>query len=165
MTTQGGTGFLENVWGKEQEVGVNWTWIWILVLPLFSSWTWESCLSLWLEYFIVSFHNFIRGHNRSHFGVSPWWWTIIALLGLMYINLLCVCMLSHSVVSDSWRSHGLSPARLLCPWGSPGRNTGVGCHALFKGSSQPRDQNQVSSLQADSLLSEPQGSPNWWYHV
>ena len=26
------------------------------------------------------------------------------------------CVLSHSVVSDSLRPHGLQPARLLCPW-------------------------------------------------
>ena len=25
--------------------------------------------------------------------------------------------------------HGLEPARLLCPWSSPGKETGVGCHA------------------------------------
>ena len=25
------------------------------------------------------------------------------------------------------------PARLLCPWDSRGRNTGVGCHALLQG--------------------------------
>ena len=25
--------------------------------------------------------------------------------------------------------------RLFCPWDSPGKNTGVGCHALFRGSS------------------------------
>ena len=30
-------------------------------------------------------------------------------------------------------THGLSPARLLCPWDSPGKNTGVGCHFLFLG--------------------------------
>ena len=27
---------------------------------------------------------------------------------------------------------GLLPARLLCPWDSPGSNTGVGCHALLQ---------------------------------
>ena len=27
---------------------------------------------------------------------------------------------------------GLEPARLLCPWDSPGKNTGVGCHALLQ---------------------------------
>ena len=26
--------------------------------------------------------------------------------------------------------HGLQPPRFLCPWHSPGKNTGVGCHAL-----------------------------------
>ena len=38
-----------------------------------------------------------------------------------------------SVTPDSLRPHGLSPARLLCPWDSPGKNTGVGCHALVQG--------------------------------
>ena len=28
---------------------------------------------------------------------------------------------------------GLQPARLLCPWDFPGKNTGVGCHALLQG--------------------------------
>ena len=26
-----------------------------------------------------------------------------------------------------------SPPRLLCPWNSPGKNTGVGCHSLLQG--------------------------------
>ena len=29
--------------------------------------------------------------------------------------------------------HGLQPTRLLCPWDSPGKNTGVGCHSLLQG--------------------------------
>ena len=37
---------------------------------------------------------------------------------------------NHSVVSDSLQPHGLQPTRLLCPWDSPGKNTGVGCHFL-----------------------------------
>ena len=28
---------------------------------------------------------------------------------------------------------GLQPARLLCPWDSPGKNSGVGCHFLLQG--------------------------------
>ena len=39
---------------------------------------------------------------------------------------------SHSVVSDSVRPHGLESTRLLCPWNSPGKNTGVGHHALLQ---------------------------------
>ena len=36
----------------------------------------------------------------------------------------------HSVRDAVAVSHGLQPTRLLCPWDSPGRNTGVGCHVL-----------------------------------
>ena len=38
------------------------------------------------------------------------------------------CDFSRSVVPDSVR-----PSRLLCPWDSPGKNTGVGCHFLLQG--------------------------------
>ena len=38
---------------------------------------------------------------------------------------------SRSVVSDSYRPHGLQPTRLLCPWDFPGKSTGVGCHCLL----------------------------------
>ena len=36
-------------------------------------------------------------------------------------------------MSNSSRPHGLQPARLLCPWNSPGKNTGVGSHFLLQG--------------------------------
>ena len=36
-------------------------------------------------------------------------------------------------MSNSLRHYGLQPAKLLCPWDSPGNNTGVGCHALLQG--------------------------------
>ena len=38
-------------------------------------------------------------------------------------------------MSDSLRPHGphgLQPTRLLRPWDSPGKNTGVGCHLLLQ---------------------------------
>ena len=38
-----------------------------------------------------------------------------------------------SVVSDSLQPYGPWPTRLLCPWDSPGENTGVGCHSLLQG--------------------------------
>ena len=46
-----------------------------------------------------------------------------------------------SVVSDSLRPHGL-----YSPWTSPGQNTGVGSFSLLQGSSQPRNQTQVSHI-------------------
>ena len=39
---------------------------------------------------------------------------------------------SSSVVSDSVRPHRGQPTRLPCPWDSPGKNTGVGCHFLLQ---------------------------------
>ena len=37
-----------------------------------------------------------------------------------------------SVVSDSVWPHKRQPIGLLCPWDSPGKNTGVGCHFLLQ---------------------------------
>ena len=34
-------------------------------------------------------------------------------------------------MSNPQRSHGLQPTRALCPWDSPGKSTGVGCHRLL----------------------------------
>ena len=42
-------------------------------------------------------------------------------------------MATHSSIL-AWRiTWTEEPARLLCPWDSPGKNTGVGCHALLQG--------------------------------
>ena len=35
-------------------------------------------------------------------------------------------------MSDSVRPQRWQPIRLPCPWDSPGKNTGVGCHFLFQ---------------------------------
>ena len=35
-------------------------------------------------------------------------------------------------MSNSVRPHRWQPTRLLCPWDSPGKNTGVGCHFLLQ---------------------------------
>ena len=43
-----------------------------------------------------------------------------------------LCTLNHSAVSNS-ATHGLQPARLLCPWNLLGKNTGVGCHFCLQG--------------------------------
>ena len=51
---------------------------------------------------------------------------------------LCVCVFlcMHyvtSVVSDSVQPYGLQPARILCPWDSPGENNGMSGHVLLQG--------------------------------
>ena len=63
------------------------------------------------------------------------------------------------VVSNSLRPHELWPARLLCPWNSPGKNTGVGCHFLLQGIF-PTQGSYLRLLhllhrQVDSLPSQP----------
>ena len=35
-------------------------------------------------------------------------------------------------MSDSVRPHRRQPTRLPCPWDSPGKNTGVGCHFFLQ---------------------------------
>ena len=40
---------------------------------------------------------------------------------------------SCSVISDSLWPHVLQTTRFLCPWNSPGKNTGVGCHSFLQG--------------------------------
>ena len=42
-----------------------------------------------------------------------------------------VCLVTQSY--PTLQLHGLQPSRLLCPWESPDKNTGVGCHALLQG--------------------------------
>ena len=58
------------------------------------------------------------------------------------------------------------PARLLCPWDSLGKNTGVGCHFLFHGIFLTQGLNLgLLHWQADSLLLSHQGSPYGTWHV
>ena len=45
------------------------------------------------------------------------------------IHTMCAC----SVMSDSLQPRILHLARFLCPWDSPAKNIGVGCHFLLQG--------------------------------
>ena len=67
--------------------------------------------------------------------VSPTFLPSLGIRGLQGCSLLKLgcAVLSHSTVSDSLQLHEPQPTRLLCPWNSPGKNTGVGCHALLRG--------------------------------
>ena len=49
-----------------------------------------------------------------------------------YISHLHVCSVA-SVMSDSLLPYEPQPARLLCPWNSPSKDTGGGCRALLQG--------------------------------
>ena len=66
-------------------------------------------------------------------------------------------------MSDSLRPAGLQPAGLLCPWDSPGKNIGVGCHALLQEIFPTQGLNLCLSCllhwQAGSLPLAPPGEP------
>ena len=51
--------------------------------------------------------------------------TMLPCRGKHRIQCVCACSVA-SVPSDSLQRYGLQPTRLLCPWDSPGKKTGVG---------------------------------------
>ena len=57
-----------------------------------------------------------------------------------------------SVMSDSVRPHRRQPTRLPCPWDSPGKNTGMGCHFLLQ-CMKVKSQSEVA--QSCPTLSDP----------
>ena len=68
----------------------------------------------------------------------------------------------HSVVSDSVWPHGLGPPRLLHPWDSPGKNTGVACHFLLQGIFLTQESNLgLLHCRQPLYCLSPQGSP--WF--
>ena len=72
--------------------------------------------------------------------------------------LRCLMCLFAQSCPTLW-SHGLEPARLLCPWNAPGKDTGAGCHA-------PRGPN--CSLHSPCLFLHScthTQSPSWVWHT
>ena len=66
--------------------------------------------------------------------------------------------------------YGLQPTNLLCPWNSPGKNTGAGCHFLLQGIFLTQGLNLplfcLLQGQAGSLpLVPPQKHNCWWYSL
>ena len=71
------------------------------------------------------------------------WWAVVCgvaesrtrlkrLSGSSSSIVVISCQFSQSVVSNFVRPHRWQPTRLPCPWDSPGKNTGVGCHFLLQ---------------------------------
>ena len=62
-----------------------------------------------------------------------------------------------SVVSNSLQPYGLLPARLLCSWDSPGKNTGGGCRGLLQGIFPIQGLNLGLLHCRQTLITEPPG--------
>ena len=56
---------------------------------------------------------------------------MFSLLESSICSKFCCCYIT-SVVSDSVQPQRRQPTRLPCPWDSPDKNTGVGCHFLLQ---------------------------------
>ena len=83
-----------------------------------------------------------------------------ALISLLLPSSACSVA---SVVSNSLWPHGLYLARLLCPWGSQGKDTGAGCCFLFQGLFPTQGSNRsllhLLHWQAGFLPLAPPGKP------
>ena len=74
--------------------------------------------------------------------------------------LLCCCVLSLSVISNSVRPHGLQPARLLYPWGFSRQEYWSGLTCPPRGDlCNPGIEPRSFTLQVDSLPSGPPRKP------
>jgi len=94
-----------------------------------STWwkTWVGNESHGEHWFNVVSCKMAFGHSR---------FSLLAGLNLPFqcSSFLTLCaVLSHSVVSNSLRPHDCSPPGSSVHGDSPGKNTGVGCHALLQG--------------------------------
>ena len=118
-----------------------------------SPWTDRQSLSFtglhrWLTYLL----------GRCLFGL-PWGLCFGPLGDLLslpsHIFFSCLegsCVLSRSVMSDSFQPYGLWTASLLCPLDFSGKNTGVGCHFLLQGIFPTQDSNPVSPALAGGFF-------------
>ena len=72
-----------------------------------------------------------------------------------YLLCCCSCLVAKScpTLCDPM---DCSPPRLLCPWNSPGKNAGVGCHFLLQGI-EPRDRTFIFCLAGGFFNTEPSG--------
>ena len=72
----------------------------------------------------------------------------------------------RAAVSDSRWPHRLQPARLLCPWDSPGKHIGASSHSLLQGTfpTQGLNPGLPHCMQILSCLSH-HGSPRTWDEV
>ena len=92
--------------------------------------------------------------DNDHFRPNMHW---ERYLHVSMVSLTCMA----SVVSASLQPYGLCKhIRFLCPWDSPGKNAGVGCHPLLQGIFPTRGSNlRLLHWQADSLPLNHQDHP------
>ena len=77
-----------------------------------------------------------------------------------HIGCFRACVLSRFGPVQLFATPWTVACQAPCPWDSPGKNTGVGCHALFQGIFLTQGTSPAApALQVDSLLLSHQGNP------
>ena len=72
------------------------------------------------------------------------WWpkaNSVSLLLALFISFMVNFSFDIYCEKHAMQPCGLWPTRLLCPWDSPGKDTGVGCRALLQGISPTQETN------------------------
>ena len=86
----------------------------------------------------------------------------LVLLHCKKLEVYVLVTQSHLTLCDPTNC---KPTRLLCPWNSPNKNTGVGCRSLLQEIFLTQDQTLVFWLQVDCLLLEEARRPPMKCHI
>ena len=91
------------------------------------------------------------------------WITLPSRLKIFTLVCCCCCLVAKLCLTIC-DPMDCSPPRILCPWDSSGKSTGVGCPSLFQGIFLTQGSNPHLLLwQADSLAREPSGKLRHMY--
>ena len=121
------------------------------------SWNYDRFVILFIHFYCFHFFFFLPLNILwipSQCGIVLTQFSLLAPLVFYCEQIImpyCCCQVT-SVVSDSVRPHRRQSTRLLCPWDSPGKNTGVGCHFLLQ---CMKVKNQSEVAQSCPTLSDP----------
>ena len=149
--------------GREVLVGIVKETILIHLFPFgelsWSTWAWTPYIESFVSFFSQTYSHFHGSHKPQALAwhkLMQLWWHLYFCALLFFNHLL---LFSRSVVSHSLQPHEEQPTRLLYPWNSPGKNTGMGCHASSRGSSPRWGGTRISCTGRHVLYHEPPGKP------
>ena len=104
----------------------------LLQAALFSFYGWAVfwggvcvCVSVCVcVYHSLFIHSSVSGHLSC--------FHVLAVKNGAAVNIAAAAAAKSHQSCPTLRPHRRQPTRLLCPWDSPGKNTGVGCHFLLQ---------------------------------